>query len=1290
MTSCVRSHLRRLAHRFEALVGAARWALSICALTVLGVLCVGVAGAGAEVSRAGWELSATTYPSNLVDGVDQVTQVVASEEAGSFKLGYEEAQTAAIPFGSAAGVVQADLEALTSVGAGNVQVVASGVAGGYTVTFVGALGDRKGSELEAQGASASVSRQGAASGTIGINVFNVGAAGSEGTITVTDTLPPGIKAKEAGELGVSGQGEFRASSEGWGVDPTIGHKYWNCTGNGPGAAAGVAGATTVTCVNGGFSVFQGGGGLPISEGANPQPPVGIAVESGVDAPALTNRVSITGGGAATAASTQNSITVGPVPAHQGLTGWDAWFSNSDGTIDTQAGSHPYEMTSVFNLATETSPNRLREGFIADGEPRDLEAQLPPGFVGNLASVPQCTEQQLDLEESGSCPVASMVGLIKAQTVGGGVETIHPIFNMVPPPGEPAQLAAKILRVTLRVDFSVRTGGDDGLTAHINNLPQSLIDQGMLTIWGVPGDHSHDRWRSGHNGGCSQEQLEHSQVGESQETYCTAPQFPLRTPVLTLPTACGEPQPFTIRELRGWQDPGAKSEISVLSHDANDQPIGFSGCENLAFGPSITATPDTGRADSLSGLSVLLTPTLGGLDETTSLGSADVEGASVTLPPGLVVNPGQAAGLQSCSLTQAALEANPGGGENDGPAACPAASKLGTVLIRSPLLEGAGEKQFEGNVYLLPSNPPDLKLLVAASADGVNLKLVGTAHLDEATGQVTASFQGTPQLPASLFRLTFEGGPHAALVTPAACGTYSVAARLSSWASPALPDFVTGASFGVVEGAGGGACPQGALPFAPSFTAGSSSTEAGSYTGVSVLLARGDGQQRVERLQVTLPKGMAAAISSVPLCEEPQAAQGTCPVGSQIGHALVDSGPGSDPLVLPQPGGPELPVYLTGAYDGSPFGLSIVTPVVAGPFDLGTIVTRARIAVDPHTAQVTVTTDPLPQIVKGVPTDIREVYADIDRPGFSFNPTNCGAEGFIGTAWGTPPAGAGGAGSSVGVSSRFEAGGCQGLKFAPKLTASTRARTSKASGASLTVKLTPPAQGPAPVSGPGSGVEREANLRRVKVDLPKQLPSQLKTLQKACTSVQFDANPAGCPKESLVGTARARTPILPVALTGPAYFVSHGNEAFPQLVLVLQGEGVTVDLAGNTFISKAGITSSTFASVPDVPVSSFELTLPQGKYSALTANLPASAHGSFCGQKLALPTELVGQNGAVIHDSTPVSVSGCPKAKKIMTKAQKLTAALKACKKNGKGKRATCETAARKRYAPARRKAAKKI
>jgi hypothetical protein len=348
------------------------------------------------------------------------------------------------------------------------------------------------------------------------------------------------------------------------------------------------------------------------------------------------------------------------------------------------------------------------------------------------------------------------------------------------------------------------------------------------------------------------------------------------------------------------------------------------------------------------------------------------------------------------------------------------------------------------------------------------------------------------------------------------------------------------------------------------------------------------------------------------------------------------------------------------------------PLHVGPFVLPTQRVRAKIEVNPETSQLTVTTDPLPQVVAGVPTDLRAVDAVVEHPEFMINPTNCDPQAFSGTAYGAPPPGAGGPGTSAAIGSHFQVGACQALKFTPKFAVSTSGKTSKANGASLNVKL----------SFPNLPQGLQSNIRTVKVELPKQLPSRLTTLQKACTEAQFNTNPAGCPAASVIGHATAITPILPVPLSGPAYFVSHGGAKFPELIMVLQGYGVTIMLHGETFISKAGITSSTFHAVPDQPVSSFELNLPQGPYSALTAN------GNLCTSKLSMPTEFIGQNGALLNQTTKVNVTGCPKAK-VLTRAQKLALALKACHKKPKGaKRTACERQTRKKYGPIIRKAKK--
>jgi hypothetical protein len=317
------------------------------------------------------------------------------------------------------------------------------------------------------------------------------------------------------------------------------------------------------------------------------------------------------------------------------------------------------------------------------------------------------------------------------------------------------------------------------------------------------------------------------------------------------------------------------------------------------------------------------------------------------------------------------------------------------------------------------------------------------------------------------------------------------------------------------------------------------------------------------------------------------------------------------------------VFLTGPYKGAPFGLSIVVPAVAGPFNLGNVVVRAAVSIDPHTAQITVASDALPTILQGIPLQVRTVNVSIDRPGFMFNPTDCEPLTVSGSLTST-------VGATVGVSSPFEAANCANLPFHPVFTVSSQAKTNKKDGASLTVKTIYPAG-------------TQANIRSVAVVLPKQLPARLTTIQQACPEATFDANPAGCPAGSDIGTGTASTPILANPVSGPAYLVSHGGAAFPDVVVILQGEGVTVDLVGSIDI-KHGVTSSTFASVPDAPISSFQLTLPEGPHSGLAAVVPAKAKGSLCGQTLSMPITITAQNGAVLKETPKIAVTGCPKVK----------------------------------------------
>jgi hypothetical protein len=1224
-------------------------------VAVAAIAAAALAASGAPASAAvedpGWELSANSYPTNFGSGVDEVQEIEATEEGGTFTLSYEGVETAALPDHASSAEIESALEGLVTVGAGNVEV--AGSAGKYTAKFVNLLGNTsKVAALEATGANISIAAEGASSGTIGIDVFNIGAGTSNGTITVTDTLPSGIKAKEAGELiAPSLFGE-----ENFGLDPIIEHSQWDCTGNGSGPSPSVAGATVVTCTNDpvGLPQFEGGAGTPTFGGENfhPQPAVGIAVEVEHGAPegekvgAIGNHVSISGGGALEGAATVSPVTINAAPAPGGLTQADAWTSKADGTVDRQAGSHPYSETFLFDAATAL--NSKKEGYIPGSEIRNLDTELPPGFIGDLHSIPQCTRPQLF---ASACPPESMVGRLEARTFG--IAVVEQVFNMVPSPGVPAELGF-IYGVPVYVGFSVKTGGDNGIVAHVANIPQRLAYQSILTIWGVPGETSHDIWRRGQTGcgpGNGEGEVGGPPFNGKAINYCRPVAGRKIVPFLRLPTSCGAPQTFAFREVNGWQDSGARSEVAFVSHDALDNPAGFTGCEQLVSNPSFTASLDTALADSPSGLLGEVRPPLISLEEPNDLAPADIQNTTVTLPEGLVINPGQASGLQACppgrpgpgnygdALTTPDEASR--GVEDFEAASCPPASKVGTVVIKSPLIEADAEKQFEGNVYVLASNPPEVKLLVAASADGVNVKLVGIVHLDERTGRIVTTFAKTPQLPFSDLKLDFEGGVKAALATPTQCGTSAADATFTPWSAPPAVDWLETSAMALTAGPGGSPCPPTTLGFVPTLATGPLNSQAGAFTSFTTQLGRGDGQQRIERLMFKAPPGITAAISSVPLCPEPLAQEGKCAASSQIGHASVTSGPGADPLALPQPGKPAPAVYLTGPYAGAPFGLSIVTPVLAGPFDLGTIVTRARIEIDSRTAQVTITTDPLPQIVKGVPTDLRSVEAVIDRPNFMLNPTSCNESSFSGVATGAGPPGSAEPGVPAPITTRSQVGSCRSLIFTPQVSLATGAHASKANGQSLSVRI----------AYPKGAVGTQAWFQETKLDIPKQLPARLQTLQQACPDATFEARRNACPPHSVIGSAIVRTPLLPVPLQGPVYFVSHGGAKFPDVVMVLSGDNVTIVLTGETLI-KNGVTSATFRNLPDVPFDSFEVTLPAGAYSEFAGNASEKKPYNFCGQKLVVPTYLRAQNGLEVHRSVPVSINGCSRKVAISSMAVK--------------------------------------
>jgi uncharacterized repeat protein (TIGR01451 family) len=1011
-------------------------------------------------------------------------------------------------------------------------------------------------------------------------VRNSGGAGTNAPFFVHDVLPPGVTAT--------------------GVTGSVGH-------SGPVAMG--CDIATLTCTAN--ALQPGSGELAIMR-------ITVAVAGGIPEEPVTNTAQVSGGGAPEARTAKPTrITTAPVPF--GISDFSSEATEPSGFPDTQAGSHPWELTTrlAFNIKG-TGPT--------EPAPRDADIALPPGVFGNLRGIPQCPQTQfLHGNGENACPPDTDVGMIVLFFYGGAEQQEEPVFNIAPSPGQPAELGFTYAGfVHIPILFHLRSEGDYGLTAQVSGISEAQIVQAaQVTLWGVPADPSHNSERRGLGGtgvGCSQ--------------GCASEAAP--TPVLTLPTSCPG-RPLSVDLLSdSWQNPG-----EFLSPPPSVSPP-ITGCDRLAFDPAFAIGPDSARASNPSGYTADLKVPQN--EEPEGLATAHLQTAVITLPEGVVASPSAANGLIGCPQSGAeAINLHSTLAPN-----CPDASKLGTVEVETPALE----HPLKGSLFLAQqgnagpqqgSNPfaTLLALYLVAEGSGVVVKLAGQVSANPLTGQLTATFDDNPQVPFSDLRLSFFGGPGAALSNPASCGTYTTTAQLTPWSSSTPITRLS--SFQITSGSDGGPCP-GDPTLAPSFTAGTQSNQASAYSPFSLTFSRGDGEDEFSSLSQTFPKGVLGRIAGVPRCSESELAGRACSAASRIGSVTVAAGPGPAPVYV------HGSVYLTGPYRGAPFGEAVIVPAIAGPFNLGTVLVRGAITFDPNSAQASVLSDPFPSILQGIPLQVRSVNVLLDREGFMFNPTSCLPMAVTGTITGTH-------GTSAAVSSRFQAANCARLPFKPTFQASTSGKTNKKLGASLHVKLVPPHEGPqssssggttgsasgtSGTSGSASGSSaqtEEANIARVKVDLPKQLPSRLTTLQKACTKKHFKANPTNCPKASKISQTASITPILPVPLEGPAYFVSHGGEAFPSLIIVLQGYGVTIDLVGSTFISKAGITSSTFKAVPDQPVGSFELTLPEGKYSALAAN------GNLCKTKLTMPTEFVAQNGLAIHQTTKIRVTGCGKTKR---------------------------------------------
>ncbi len=867
--------------------------------------------------------------------------------------------------------------------------------------------------------------------------------------------------------------------------------------------------------------------------------------------------------------------------------------NRDGTIDTQAGSHPYKYTVKFAM------NQDGKGK-PEGTLSSLVVDLPPGTVGNPLATPRCSRADFD-SRTPKCPANTQVGFANIDLLGLGTAK-NPIYNLVPPLGVPASVGLSIENINSFQEASIRTGGDYGVSVSDITVPTALEIQSVTeTIWGVPMESSHDPERY-----CQDSE------GNPINGDCTSDAFP--APFFTLPTSCTGPLTTTVH-VESLENPGVSVSESATSLGGGGVPAGLSGCRKPGFGPTIAAQPETAAADSPTGLQVGLH--IPQSKDPEGLATANLKDTVLTLPKGMAVNPSAADGLGACSLEQIDLK-------GAGAAQCPPDSKLGTVAVSTPLLD----HPLPGNVYLARQgeNPFGsliaLYVTVADPISGVVVKLAGKVEPDPVTGQLKATFKENPQLPFEDLSVDFTGGPRAALTTPPTCGTYSTQADLTPWTAPEGTDVFPSDSFSVLTSPGGGRCvnSEAEMPNEPSFEAGTTTPIAGTYSPFVLKLSRENGSQRLAALNVTLPPGVSAKLAGVQECSNAQIAiaegrknpgegaleraSPACPAASQVGVVNVGAGSGN-PLYV------QGHAYLAGPYKGAPLSIVIITPGVAGPFDLGVVVVRSALYVDETTAQVTVKSDPIPTILQGVPLDIRSIAVGIDHPQFALNPTSCEAETVSGQAISTT-------GAVAALSNRFQVGGCNALGFKPDLKIDLKGGTKRHSFPALKATLTYPKKG------------SYANIARAAVTLPHSEFLEQGHIGTVCTRVQFAAK--ACPPRSIYGRAKVFTPLLDKPLAGPVYLRSSSHE-LPDLVAELNGQ-VHFALAGR-IDSVRGQIRNTFEATPDVPVSKFVLEMQGGKKGLLVNST------NLCRSTNRATVKLVAHNNKT-HDFNPVVTNSCKK------------------------------------------------
>jgi hypothetical protein len=808
----------------------------------------------------------------------------------------------------------------------------------------------------------------------------------------------------------------------------------------------------------------------------------------------------------------------------------------------QAGAHA-DFTTEFAVKDE-----LGGGDVV--QTRDVVFHLPPGLLGNPNGIPRCTMAQLSY---GLCPQDSQVGLTEFLIKGATKFVEGPIYNMTPGGGDVVARFGFIAgffpaTVNVRVDPT-----DYTVVASVEGAAAAAaLRAARTTIWGVPGSPVHDIERITPTEGS----------GADPRPPEGRPSSLPPAPFLSNPTRCGEPLKMTIAA-DSYQRPGEFSTREVTMG-------AITGCAKLSFAPTFTAQPTSTEAGAPTGLDVDIKVPQN--ENPVGLATSQMRDAIVTLPEGMTLAAGAAAGLASCDAVQAAYKA-------PGPAHCPDASKIGSAVLDVPALE----HPLSAAVYQRTPEPGHLfRIWLIADELGAHVALPGEIELNPLTGQITSAFLENPQVPVREAKLHIFGGSSGPLANPAHCGTYATSWSLAPWSAGATASGL--APMTIDQGCG-------ISGLEARLNAGTTDSRAGSYAPFVLDLEKTSGDQNLARLRATLPPGLLANLRGVELCEGSAAAAGNCPSGSQIGSVQSAVGPGSDPLWVPQPGKDPTAIFMGGPYEGAPYSMIVRVPAQAGPFDLGTVVARAAVRVNPTTAVVTVDSDPLPQLLQGVPIAYRRIHALVDRSGFTLNPTNCSPKEVRAEVTGS-------GGAVTEPVAGFQATDCDSLGFSPALSLRLKGGTRRTQHPALTAVLT---QKP-----------HQANNAKATVVLPPSEFVDQNHINNPCTRVEFAAE--ACPPGSILGTAEAVSPLLDNPLKGRVYFRSNGGEReLPDIVVDLRGP-IHIELVG--FIdsvhkqgSEVSRIRTTFAHIPDAAVERFTMHLFGGKRGLLqnSVNLCRGSH-----------------------------------------------------------------------------------